>query len=90
MEDLFNKEGFMDYVRETFHFDDETLQIIGNIVDYAIELQTSRDQICNFVSDLVNDIEFGEVAMFCPDSLLTNYGLAEKKQWLKNVDSINY
>lgn len=86
----FNKEGFLDYVRETFNFDGTMQRTVENIVDYAIKRQTSKDQICYFVSDLVDDIAFGEVAMFCPDSLLTRYGLEEKEKWLRIVDSVNY
>lgn len=87
----FDKNGFMEFIQETFvGFDgfDGMIprQILGNIIDFAIENKnSSRDQLVYFLSDIFpDDLDFGEIAMFTPDEFLTKSMLEAKHQSMKD------
>lgn len=83
---MFNIEGFMSYMKETFgpmddHF---TYDMVENLVRYAMEHKShTKDAVCFFLSDIIDELEFGEAAMFEDDANLTNLGRAEKRDALK-------
>ena len=84
----FDEEKFMDYIQGEFdgitHF---TREMIYNILEYAHEHeQVSKDQFCYFVSDMIPEMEFGEVAMFMEDKCLTQDGIEAKREYLNLQD----
>lgn len=85
MKNGFDEERFMDYMQKTFTVIDYfTRNMISNIIDYAHEHEhISKDQFCDFISKIIPEVEFGEVAMFIEDECLTEYGQAEKNKWLR-------
>lgn len=81
----FNREGFLEYLNETFYGLDNPMfrNTIRNIIEYANEHEhISKDMFCKFVSDMIDEVEFGEVAMFMDDKCLTENGKAEKNKFL--------
>ena len=64
---MFNIEKFMAYMKETFgpmdnHF---TYDTVENLVRYAMEHKShTKDAVCFFLSDIIEELEFGEAAMF--------------------------
>jgi hypothetical protein len=82
----FDKYGFIQYLDKEFHGLDDNMfrETIINIIDYAHEHEhVSKDMFCEFVSDMIADVTFGEVAMFIDDDCLTENGQAEKRRWLE-------
>lgn len=81
----FNKEKFMEHLKREFspmdnHF---TYDMVENLVDYAMQHEShSKDSLCYFLSDIIEQVEFGEVAAFEDDSNLTSFGLEEKRKAL--------
>lgn len=77
----FDKSGFIDYLQENFTMDQGyVLNIIDNIIQYGIQQQNvSCDQLVWFLYDILPDISFKEIAVYCDDDKLTAYGLSEKK-----------
>ncbi len=88
----FNKEKFMDYMKQEFspmdnHF---TYDMVENLVDYAIQHKShTKDDLCFFLSDIIPEVEFGEVAIFEDDANLTNCGLEEKRSFLMRDSDIS-
>lgn len=77
----FDRAGFMKYLEDTFNgFDNSFLrQTVENIIDYAQKWEhVSRDQFAYFLSDMIPEIEFSEVARFCDDDILTDWGREQK------------
>lgn len=73
----FNKEKFLEYMRKNFNgFGNSFLrELVENIIDYALKnKQCSKDQFVYFITDLLPEVEFGEVAMFMCDNYLTDNG----------------
>lgn len=77
----FDKSGFMDYLQSNFTMNQRyALDMIDNIIQYGIQKQNvSRDQLVWFLYDILPDISFKEIAVYCDDDKLTAYGLSEKK-----------
>ena len=87
MEKGFNKSEFMSYLEHTFvGFDNSFLRgLVENLIEYALKWEkVSKDQFCYWVSDMLPEVEFGEVAMFMDDSCLTENGKEEKYKTIKN------
>ena len=83
----FDEKGFMSYLEETFGgFDNRFLrELVQNVIDYAQKWEhVSKDQFAYFVSDMLPEVEFGEVAMFCEDSILTAEGQRMKREAIIN------
>ena len=58
-------------------------------IEYANEHEhISKDMFCKFVSDMIDEVEFGEVAMFMDDKCLTENGKAEKNKFLAHREEI--
>ena len=78
-------EEFMEFMDEKLkdnqlHDSHYTRELIENLVNYAENHEhTTRDSLAYFLSDIIPDVEFGDVAAFCRDDILTSYGLEMKK-----------
>lgn len=86
MENGFDRKAFMAYMENTFNgFETPFLrQLVDNVIDYAQKHErVSKDQFVYFVSDVIPEISFGEVAQFMDDECLTAYSQAEKQDWLQ-------
>ena len=78
---MFNTSAFLSYLNSTFYgFENSFIrETIQNLISYGlINNNTSKDQFCYFLSDILSEVTFGEVAMFMDDSLLTQWGQEEK------------
>ena len=65
-------------LEENFTTDNYARQTVLNIIDYAHKHEhISKDQFAYFISDLLPEVEFLEVARFCDDAILTNGTLKE-------------
>ena len=63
-EDLFNKEGFMDYVGETYHstFADEfTWEWLDRTIDYCLETSFNTDEFVSTFTYMVPGITKDEI-----------------------------
>ena len=79
MEDLkmynkgFNENAFIEWIEDKFELNQYAVQMVTNIIEYAQKWeQVSKDQFAEFISNLLPEVEFLEVAKFCEDSILTN------------------
>ena len=49
------------------------VDIVSNIIEYAQKREhVSKDQLAEFVADLLPEVEFEEAARFCSDEILTD------------------
>lgn len=80
----FDKNSFIEYMHENFNIDRFGIACIENIIDYAHKYEhVSKDQFCYFVSDILPEVEFSEVAGFCEDCILTSDGQYYKNEFWK-------
>lgn len=89
----FDKAKFVEYMEKHFNgFSNSFLrELIENIIDYALKnKQCSKDQFVYFISDLLPEVEFGEVAMFMSDNCLTNNGQQMKYDFMVDVKAGYY
>lgn len=87
MEKGFNETEFMAYLESTFNgFDNSFLRgLVENVIAYGLKWEkVSKDQFCYWVSDMLPEVEFGEVAMFIDDNCLTENGKEEKYKAIGN------
>jgi len=78
---VFDSAEFMTYLDEKFTgFDSPFLRgLVENIVEYGIEHKShTKDSLVYLLAGLIPEVEFGEVAMFADDSILTEYGMSTK------------
>ena len=83
----FNKTEFMSYLEKNFSgFENSFLrETVENLVDYGLEHQNvSLDQFCYWLSDLLPEVVFNEVAAFMDDDRLTTASKAVKQLYLFN------
>lgn len=84
MENGFNKEGFMNWLKEEFPGVIDThwnYDLVENIIDYALENKnTSKDQLAFFISDMLPEVEYTEIAKFCDEDMLSSFTLEFLKQ----------
>lgn len=77
MEKGFNREGFLNWLKEEFSGclgNEWDCQLVNNILDYARDHEhISKNQICDYLSDILPDVDFWDVAMFCEDKILTDH-----------------
>jgi hypothetical protein len=76
---------FMNYLEKTFSgYESPFLrEFTENVINHGIRTQSaSKDQLVYFLSDVIPDVEFGEVAQFVSDDFLAAHGKNEKKVWL--------
>lgn len=82
MENGFDRAGFMAYLENTFNgFENAFLrETVNNIIDYAQKWEhVSKDQFCFFLSDMLPELDFSEIAAYCDDDILTNWGREQKQ-----------
>lgn len=81
MENGFNKEGFINWLKEEFPGVIDTYwnyDLVENIIDYATKnKKVSKDQLSYFISDILLEVEFLEVARFCHEFYLTDRTLKQ-------------
>lgn len=52
-----------------------------NIIEYGFKYEMiSKDRFCYWLSDMLPEVEFLEVAKFCADGYLTNVTLEQLKR----------
>lgn len=87
----FDEEGFFDYMDEKFGVSENPAfeETVKQIVSYGKKHErVSKDQFCYWLTDMIPVISFGEVAMFVPDSSLTEWGQNEKKKFIQAMRGI--
>lgn len=76
MENGFDKDNFMSWLKEEFPGVVDThwnWDLVENIIDYAIKnKKVTKDQLPYFISDILPEVEFLEVARFCHEFYLTD------------------
>lgn len=84
MKNGFNKEGFMKWLKEEFPGVIDThwnYDLVENIIDYAMENKnTDDDELAIFLSSMLPEIEYIEIAKFCDEDMLSNFTLEFLKQ----------
>lgn len=78
----FDKDNFMEYMEQTFNgFENSFLrETVENIIDYAHKYEhVGKDQFVEFLDAMLPEVTFGEIAMFCEDAILTDYGKEQKR-----------
>lgn len=84
METVFDKDGFMSWLKEEFSGVIDThwnWDLVENIIDYAMEQKnTSDDEFAMFLSSIFPEIEYMEVAKFCDENMLSGFALEFLKQ----------
>lgn len=84
METVFDKDGFMSWLKEEFPGAIDThwnWDLVENIIDYAMEQKnTSDDEFAMFLSSIFPEIEYMEVAKFCDENMLSGFALEFLKQ----------
>ena len=74
----FNQNDFMTWMENEFNLNNYSIQTILSLVHYAYYNENSTlDQFAYFVSDLLPEVEFLEVARFCEDNILTQNTLKQ-------------
>ena len=81
----FDREKFYNWMGEAFGLDrfrdSYSFQLIENIVEYALKNECiSLDQFPEFVSDMLPEVEFLEVARFCGNNMLTDTTIKELRR----------
>ena len=80
----FNDYEFMMYLERTFTGLDNYFlrETIGNIIEYAHNHEhVSKDQFVYFLTDMIPEVSFGEVAQFADDDILTEAGILKKREF---------
>lgn len=87
-ENGFDKNSFMQYMDDNFRMHSFGRNTVDSIVDYALKHENvSLDQAVYFISDIVPEVEFKEVAAFTSDEMLTMYGKNEKSRfWMQKEE----
>lgn len=88
----FDEEKFIEYLDNTYYGLENSMfrGTISNIIEYGHKYnQVSKDMFCEFVSNMIDEVTFGEVAMFMEDKCLTENGIKEKNKWLAYVGGEN-
>lgn len=86
-DDGFNDVSFMAYLEKTFNgFDNTFLHwLVENLIEYGLMYErVSKDQFCYWLSDMLPEVSFGEVAAFMDDESLSVNGKWEKQEAIKD------
>lgn len=87
----FKKKEFMEYLEETFvgykgMEGGHLRELVDNLVDFAMEhMSKTRDDVAHFLSGIIPELTFGEVAMFMDESELTEHGRRERTEAMKRL-----
>lgn len=69
----FNEKAFTEWLEEKYDLNSYAVEMVTNIIEYAHKWEhVSKDQLAYFISDLLPEVEFEEVAQFCEDCMLTD------------------
>lgn len=71
----FDKNGFMNWLKEQFPGVIDALWnycLVENILDYALRDEVDKDQFAYFISDILPEVDFLDVARFCNRKYLTD------------------
>lgn len=65
----FQKEEFLEYIKDNFNLDDFSIQLINSIIEYGEKHQnTTKKQIVYFIYDVLSNVEcfldFEEIEQF--------------------------
>lgn len=84
MENGFDKDEFMKWLKDEFPgiIDIQwNYDLVENIIEYGFKYEMiSKDRFCYWLSDMLPEVEFLEVAKFCADGYLTNGTLEQLKR----------
>ena len=79
----FNKDQFLNYLEKIHQIDCDGIEIIDNLINYGLKKNNqSPDEFAEFISEVINEIDFEEVAAFCSDSILTPASQIQKKDYI--------
>ena len=74
----FNQNDFMTWMENEFNLDNYSIKIILSLINYAYYYENSTlDQFAYFVSDILPEVDFLDVARFCEDNILTQNTLKQ-------------
>ena len=74
----FNKNNFMAWMENEFYLNNYSIQTILSLINYAyVHENTSLDQFAYYISDILPEVEFLDVARFCKDNILTQNTLKQ-------------
>lgn len=88
----FNVNGFLAYLAYKLpapFSSPWTRSTVENFVRAVVKNRnTSKDQICFDLSDIMEEVEFGEVAAFVPEESLTKAGIAMRDDviWVMDLE----
>lgn len=69
----FNEKAFTEWLEEKYDLNSYAVEMVTNIIEYAHKWEhVSKDQLAYFISDLLPEVEFEEVAQFCENCMLTD------------------
>ena len=88
IEEGFRRYDFMTYLEKNFSgFENPSLRkLVENVIDCGLKHESvSKDQLVYWLSDMIPEVEFGEVAFFMSDDRLTVYGIDEKKRFSEMI-----
>lgn len=69
----FNEKAFTEWLEDKFDLNSYAVEMVTDIIEYAHKWEhVSKDQFAYFISDLLPEVEFEEVAQFCEDCMLTD------------------
>ena len=78
----FNQNNFMTWMENEFYLNNYSIQTILSLINYAyVHENTSLDQFAYYISDILPEVEFLDVARFCKDNIL-------KQNTLKQLNRI--
>lgn len=82
----FNKDDFLRYLTSNYSGFEHWFcaELVENVVYYAIGHENvSKDQLVWFLTDLLPEVSFNEVAQFAEDDILTEWGKQQKADGLR-------
>ena len=69
----FNESEFMEWLENEFTMNRFAIELVQNIIEYAHRHEhVSKDMFCQFVADMIPDLDMLEVARFCDSEILTD------------------
>ena len=77
----FNRDGFIEYLEDKYGLNSFAVALLDNIIEYAHKHEhISKDQFAYFISELMPEIEFIDVAKFCKEDILTRDTLRQLRK----------
>ena len=77
----FNRDGFIEWLEDKYALNSFAVELLDNIIEYAHKHEhVSKDQFAYFISELMPEIEFIDVAKCCEAAILTNDTLRQLRK----------